>query len=719
MATIGDVPTRVSRAGMDFNFNVWTADTTLTLARVPWDFTYFNVVAFDNATARDNYITSRSSSASRITSASYARVNAPVRIAMSFNEAMKYNYIRAYNPGSGARPYYYFIRDVRHIAPGTTEIVVHLDVWNSFPDFELGTAWVERSHLGLAMSGDEHLTTPEGLDLGDEYTLMHRAYDTIGQAAGTVDDPSNGVIFFSTIQIEESEGNVTNPTITSAKGSTVNGIGVGASVYYAENSARFTQFLTSQSSIPWSVQGVIAAYSVPPLSRYAGTDPEDGESVGTGVWYMPSVFATTRQHKLIPDWRNAVDFESYIGSRYSHLRKFLTSPYLIMEMTTWTGTPITLKPEKWMSDDCDIVEQISMYPSSPKIVIYPNGYNATEAPEEVFEGVLDITGDVLDRVTQIGNLPQLMTLNDNAALSLANRANSLTHARESAASARGISTLGAQTAAANSIVGDELAYSQMNIGNALNSGLTHNAAEQARQNAAIQAATGTVTGAAQGGMSGAAAGPAGAAAGAVGGAVGGLVTGGVNIAVTELNNGYAIEAANMQNSSSRAGNAAQATASGAVRDNNLGLAALATESNYETAISGIMAQVNDTKMIPPTTGTQAGGEVFNLAIGRLEVALNFRMPPKRIIREIGEYWLRYGYALNHWVVMENMQRLKVMSKFSYWKLKEVNLFVDDAPETYRQTLRGILERGVTVWSNPDDIGRVDLADNEPRTGVIA
>ena len=39
------------------------------------------------------------------------------------------------------------------------------------------------------------------------------------------------------------------------------------------------------------------------------------------------------------------------------------------------------------------------------------------------------------------------------------------------------------------------------------------------------------------------------------------------------------------------------------------------------------------------------------------------------------------------------------------------------PETYKQAIRGILEKGVTVWSNPNDIGNIDTADNEPLEGI--
>ena len=41
----------------------------------------------------------------------------------------------------------------------------------------------------------------------------------------------------------------------------------------------------------------------------------------------------------------------------------------------------------------------------------------------------------------------------------------------------------------------------------------------------------------------------------------------------------------------------------------------------------------------------------------------------------------------------------------------------DLPEQYRQTIKGVFESGTTIWTNPDDIGVTDWADNDPLPGV--
>ena len=39
------------------------------------------------------------------------------------------------------------------------------------------------------------------------------------------------------------------------------------------------------------------------------------------------------------------------------------------------------------------------------------------------------------------------------------------------------------------------------------------------------------------------------------------------------------------------------------------------------------------------------------------------------------------------------------------------------PETFKQAIRGILEKGVTVWSSPSMINNIELDDNEPLEGI--
>ena len=58
-----------------------------------------------------------------------------------------------------------------------------------------------------------------------------------------------------------------------------------------------------------------------------------------------------------------------------------------------------------------------------------------------------------------------------------------------------------------------------------------------------------------------------------------------------------------------------------------------------------------------------------------------------------------------------------MNKFTYWQLQATYL-TGQISEEFKNTIRGIFEKGVTVWNNPNDIG-MDTANttNTPIMGT--
>jgi hypothetical protein len=82
---------------------------------------------------------------------------------------------------------------------------------------------------------------------------------------------------------------------------------------------------------------------------------------------------------------------------------------------------------------------------------------------------------------------------------------------------------------------------------------------------------------------------------------------------------------------------------------------------------------------------------------------------------IGDYWLRYGYAVQRSTILP--PDLAVMDRFTYWECAEVYIRSSRVTEAHKQMLRGILEKGVTVWKSAADIGMVDPAANRRLTGI--
>ena len=107
-------------------------------------------------------------------------------------------------------------------------------------------------------------------------------------------------------------------------------------------------------------------------------------------------------------------------------------------------------------------------------------------------------------------------------------------------------------------------------------------------------------------------------------------------------------------------------------------------------------------------GTRSGDPVPDeTALRGLQVRV--KTQPLGEIAQTGDYFLRYGYALNQqW----HVTTLNVMPHFTYWKFKEIWLNgAQGVIESAQREIKNILCKGVTVWSNPDEIGTISIYDN--------
>lgn len=84
--------------------------------------------------------------------------------------------------------------------------------------------------------------------------------------------------------------------------------------------------------------------------------------------------------------------------------------------------------------------------------------------------------------------------------------------------------------------------------------------------------------------------------------------------------------------------------------------------------------------------------------------------PKGAIASVGDEFLRYGYMLNQQVKVD---KLNLMKHFTYWLASDIINTLEDVSinKNEQQSIIDIFKQGVTVWSNPEDIGAVSIYDN--------
>lgn len=686
--------------GLDFDYSVWPIDTRVDLINVPWNNDYRDIVRFASKSARDTWMDGRASTGIRLSQMSYVKPNEPVRIDTPFNRAIKYNYLRAQNPvqpnpGDELKSFYYFILDVRYIGPFTTELVLQLDAFQTYGyDVTFGNCYVERGHIGVANAnqfnnyGRDYLTVPEGLDTGSEYDNVWRVADSV------ITQSNYSVIAVSSVDLLEDAGTVDNPILNTANGSNVEGVVSGATYYVWNNQSDFRNWLVSMREKPWVTQGILTVMVTPKLDDYGYILPASGTTTPTRMSFGGTLFDETN---LQSSWRDLSAITSNIPPAFRHLKKLWTYPYMAVEMTMYSGTPIIIKPDSWMNDDMDITKLLSIVVPGAKIVAYPDNYNSTTK----------VNGENLNFATQMGSLPQVAIVNDGAISYLSANKNTIAYQRSSAdwAQQRALGSAQAQYDIAGGAINSDIGQTNVGISaDAAQTGISNTLASQ-------QALVSGLSGLAGGTIGGAAFGPAGAVLGAVNSganAIGNSINTGLGIAASQesfaVRNSQALQSLDIRNRQSQL-----------VRDTNKGLADWAAKGDYANNIAAINAKVQDAQLIQPSISGQSGGDAFLVATQRANIYMTIKMLPKNAMNMVCNYWLRYGYAIQRFISMPSS--LMVMDKFTYWKLSETYITSSLCPESFKQVIRGIFEKGVTVWANPDDIGNISIADNTPLGGI--
>lgn len=129
---------------------------------------------------------------------------------------------------------------------------------------------------------------------------------------------------------------------------------------------------------------------------------------------------------------------------------------------------------------------------------------------------------------------------------------------------------------------------------------------------------------------------------------------------------------------------------------------------HDTAVAAIQARLDQASVDAPMEfGQRSNGEhAVTKPVGLVAQVVT---QPDGAIMQAASQFARYGYALNQqWRITD----LQVMRHFTYWECPEVWCAGDgNAVEVAQQAVKDIMERGVTVWSVPEEIGRVSVYDN--------
>lgn len=708
-----------TRAGLSFDYSVWSAGSVITMVNVPFDNTYRDIVDWKSyGHTPYAYVKSFNNLHKvEISQMTYLAQGRPIRIPTPFTKANQYNYVMVENPGrpvnnigfEGYTPsvFFYFITSIDYIAPNTTQLTLQLDVWTTYYQrINFGRSYLERGHMGIAATdsfdnyGKNWLTQPEGLDMGSEHQIIR----TYRRMLSDVPNFDFIVIITSIINLDNVNGygDADNPKLSMANSSKVEGLPNGVNVY----ACTYTEFRKGMGGlrfVPWVVQGIGSITIAPKdiVDLNSGDKIKVGQGLEQGNWTHldeHSVYINRNYSLTDASFRN--EFLSLIPKEYRELKKFVTSPYCIVELTTYSGNPVEFRPESIRTAGININQYAHVAPPNPSLFLTIRDYNTITESVIVERRAGKVTneyGEGWDMCTGYTSLPTFSAVNNASLNALASSAHTAAtqvnnakwqqqRAQRAANSARDVANAGiaaTQAGAENSMWG--------------NSAMADSQSRYNNMRATVQATQGAMT--ALGGVMGL----NGSAAGA---GIGQAATAGVS---AMINNSQAQSTANIQNQLASGASQISQQQQRTVRDTNYELAQFAANGDYEAAIASINGQRQDMQVIPPSVVGQTSGYVSAMVSNGLVIDARIRSVSPAAMRSIGDFWLRYGYLMNTWIKFPNT--LSLMTEFTYWKMAECYLVDTTIPEGFKASVRGIFEKGVTVWRSPQRIGNTNVRNN--------
>lgn len=721
--------------------DVWPTGTKVQLMSVPWDENYRDVVAWDAAT-RDAWFEAHLTDAWVSVQFTHLRPGEPVAVPVPYSSAYKYNYLAVTNPAQPVtdegpvRTQYYFINGSTYLSPQATLLTLQLDVMTTYAgEISVGRAFVEQGHVALAewKSLDAEglpvkasvLDLPEGLDVGSEYVPVKRLfYNALGTSADTV--PL--VVIVSTADLSKDAGTVDKPVLNVASGQTADGLPSGCNVYMCKVSV-FKQVMAKLQNKSWVAQCIVSIYAIP--NEFVG----DGKAVsmfGEG----PTIYELGESPYYTgnaSDIRFSIDKvgEKCTPDLGGYDPKLGIYPYSVIEISTMTGNPIYLKPQLTYSNRLDFYLVGCVLAPFAKVGLFPLQYGNPDksVPMEASFGFVDFngtphagripSGDFLDTAVWITDFPQFSIVNNSYVTYMASTVN--TRAANYASAGWGLSRAGmvASNAYTNSML-------QAETQRANEQRTTDYQWENADRTRTAAGATSAITGI----TSAASALPtalAGAGVGFLAGGPVGLVAGlgaGISAATQGLSAGAGYANANIQANADLENTHAQIIAAtdianrnlataGTLAGNNRTLANSVAQGDYQNQIRGINAAVQDAALMPPSTVGQMGGNGFNWKNGFVGFMVTFKRASPAALLSCHAFFMRYGYKVQRFLDIGPVTGMVCCDKFAYWKLLETYLTCGPANESERMAMRGVFEKGVTLWKSPELIGTTDPDDNAP------
>lgn len=676
----------------------------------------------------------------------------------------------AYAAGERKRRYFYFIQDAQQLSPNSTRLILTLDVWTTYiNEMQFDYVLLERGHAPVAASSvADYLANPRDNSaylLSDDVNTGGEPFVETSRAVKNYSAETQRACIATYADLQGDLGGASAPKVPAISEPDTSGI--LAPRVYSVAVGDLQPFLRAlEANAPWMKSTVLGVF-------FAPSDLLT-QSAPFTLWGM-SVTILNAVQKIEPFMRpgvadfgypaQAAGFAKLYTYPYAAIRigdeRGQTSTVRIEDLGA-NGIRLASAVNlvmPYISIDARLLGIAGATDSLTFQTIEGRTYSYGGAWGEYLKSwnlpVMQVSQSAASRAayTTVYNRAHARLAADNAlASSLASNATANTNANNSA---KNITDNNAVNTAANTAVtenannwaltgasaSNKKLSADCNADNAASTAMTGLQNEvvaitTANNNAAAIASTaGAVV---TGGLTG---GPADATSAAIGGvsdlAVS-IPSANAAAAISQSSNSAAVSVA-QTNALQKTINAANYTAAVWGVQNNASTSATTLRNEASTKVAANNAAVMSTNAAnTKATGDANANRAYATAIDAISAALNqagvaapaqfgagangqsSATAPRALFAQVvtqrecdimnaASAFARYGYALMREFGMERMQ---VMRHFTYWKCAEVWCRGNgNALEGAQGAIKDILIRGVTVWSKPEEIGRVSIYDN--------
>lgn len=676
----------------------------------------------------------------------------------------------AYAAGERKGRYFYFIRDAQQLSPNSTRLILTLDVWTTYiNEMRFDYVLLERGHAPVAASSVAgYLANPRDNSaylLSEDVNTGGEPYVERARAVKNYSAETQRACIATYADLQGNLGTASAPKVPAISEPAASG--VLAPRVYSVAVGDLQPFLRAlEANAPWMKSTVLGVF-------FAPSDLLT-QSAPFALWGV-SVTILDAVQKIEPFMRPGVDDFGYPpqAAGFAKLYTYPYAAIRIGDERGQTSTVRIEDLGANGIQLASAVNLVMPYISIDARLLGIAGA-ADSLTFQTIEGRTYSYGGAWGEYLKSWNLPVMQVSQSAASRAAYTTVYDRAHARLAADNALASSLASNATANANANNSAQNVIDNNSINTAANTAVTKNANDWAltgasasnkklsadcnADNAASTAMTGlqndvvAITTAnnnaaaiassagavVTGGLTGGAAGAASAAIGGVSDLAVSIPSANAAAAISQSSNSAAVSVAQtnalqktlnaanytaavwgVQNNASNSATTLRNEASTKVANNN----AAVTRTNaantkatgdananraHATAIDAISAGLNQAGVAAPAQfGANANGQ--SCATAPRSLFAQVVTQRECDIMNAASVFARYGYALMREFSMERMQ---VMRHFTYWKCAEVWCSgIGNALEGAQRAIRDILIRGVTVWSKPEEIGRVSIYDN--------